>query len=104
LNAFEAGRRTAVQHSFLAHDEADHVAVAVRDVGGGDEVEIAFLNSDKRVRLESHEDVPLGHKIALRDVEEGAEVLKYGIPIGRATTRLRTGDYVHTHNLRTARW
>jgi (2R)-sulfolactate sulfo-lyase subunit alpha len=93
-----------VEHSFLAHDEADHVAVAVRDVGGGDEVEIAFLNSDKRVRLQSHADVPLGHKIALRDVPEGAEVLKYGIPIGRATTTLHAGDYVHTHNLRTARW
>lgn len=93
-----------MQHSFLAHDEADHVAVAVRDVRGADEVEIAFLNSDKRVKLKTHQDVPLGHKIALRDVEEGAEVLKYGTPIGRATTALHAGDYVHTHNLRTARW
>jgi (2R)-sulfolactate sulfo-lyase subunit alpha len=92
------------KHSFLAHDEADHVAVAVVDVGQGEEVEIAYLNSDRRVTLQSRGDVPLGHKIALRDLDEGAEVLKYGIPIGRTTTNLRAGDYVHTHNLRTARW
>ena len=93
-----------MKHSFLAHDECDHVAVAVVDVSRGEEVEIAFLNSDRRVTLQSRGDVPLGHKMALRDLDEGVEVLKYGVPIGRTTTDLRAGDYVHTHNLRTARW
>jgi (2R)-sulfolactate sulfo-lyase subunit alpha len=93
-----------VRHSFLAHHEGDHVAVAVIDVRKGEGVEVAFLDSDKRVTLLSRGDVPLGHKIALHDLDEGAEVLKYGVPIGRTTSRLRAGDYVHTHNLRTARW
>lgn len=45
---------------------------------------------------------PDGHKRALRDIEEGAFVIKYGYPIGRASENIRAGDPVHTHNLKTA--
>jgi (2R)-sulfolactate sulfo-lyase subunit alpha len=93
-----------VEHSFLVHDDSDDVGVAVVDVEPGSEVVAAFMQSGTRHRLKSRDAVPLGHKIALRDIDEGAEVLKYGAPIGRATRSIRAGDYVHTHNLRTARW
>jgi (2R)-sulfolactate sulfo-lyase subunit alpha len=93
-----------VEHSFLVHDDADTVGVAVVDVREGQDVVASYMKSDKRVRVQSRADIPLGHKIALRDVDEGAEVLKYGLPIGRATSALRAGDYVHTHNLRSSRW
>jgi (2R)-sulfolactate sulfo-lyase subunit alpha len=93
-----------VEHSFLVHDESDDVGVAVVDVSQGREVVVAYMKSGKSVSLESRDDVPLGHKIALRDLGEGSEVLKYGIPIGRTTRAVKAGDYVHTHNLRTARW
>lgn len=43
-----------------------------------------------------------GHKKALRDIEAGQEVIKYGYPIGRATAPIKKGDLVHSHNLATA--
>lgn len=93
-----------VEHRFLVHDDTDDVGVAVADVKGGEEVVAAFMKSGKRLRLEILEAVPLGHKVALRDLDEGSEVLKYGAPIGRTTSSVRAGEYVHTHNLRSARW
>jgi (2R)-sulfolactate sulfo-lyase subunit alpha len=93
-----------MEHSFLIHDQSDDVAVAVRDVAAGSDVVAIQMTGGGEVRLTSNGDVPLGHKIALKDLEEGAEVHKYGIPIGRTTTPVRVGDYVHTHNLRSARW
>jgi len=50
------------------------------------------------------EAVPLGHKVALADLEPGATVVKYGTPIGTTPGGFRRGQYVHTHNLRSARW
>src|SRR5262249_14672542 len=44
-------------------------------------------------------DVPPGHKIALRDVQGGQPVHKYGQIIGYATSSISPGDWVHTHNL-----
>ena len=43
-----------------------------------------------------------GHKYALRDIAKGEAVLKYGYPIGRATSPIKKGEWVHTHNLRTS--
>lgn len=47
------------------------------------------------------EDIPRGHKIALRDIREGEDVLKYGAPIGRALKPIPKGSHVHVHNLST---
>src|SRR5262245_27729929 len=43
-------------------------------------------------------DVPPGHKVALRDLEEGASIRKYGQIIGFATEAVAAGEHVHTHN------
>lgn len=42
--------------------------------------------------------VPFGHKIALRDISSGAEVIKYGVCIGRAMRDIAAGDHVHVQN------
>lgn len=47
------------------------------------------------------EDIPAGHKMALRPIAVGAKVIKYGSSIGAATQPIRRGAWVHTHNLRT---
>ncbi|MHB8898590.1 MAG: UxaA family hydrolase [Thermoguttaceae bacterium] len=44
--------------------------------------------------------IPTGHKIAIRPIDPGEKVLKYGAPIGSATRAIHPGDYVHTHNLK----
>ena len=46
-------------------------------------------------------DIPMGHKVALRDIRSGEPVVKYGFPIGLASGDIPRGAHVHTHNLRT---
>lgn len=75
--------------------ETDNVLIAMASVSAGDIVE--FSGGSMRVTA----DVPRGHKIALVDMAEGASVIKYGYPIGHATTPISKGQWVHTHNLKT---
>jgi (2R)-sulfolactate sulfo-lyase subunit alpha len=91
-------------HQFLVHDPGDHVGVAVADIRGGDGVVGVYLDSGETIEVTARSDVPLGHKLALKDVEEGGEIIKYGTRIGVALSRIQVGDYVHTHNVKSARW
>ncbi|MDR0641598.1 MAG: altronate dehydratase family protein [Treponema sp.] len=82
----------------------DHVAVALRNLRSGEELVLGEsfgpaggISGGLRVG----EDVPQGHKIALRDIPAGTRVLKYGLPIGAASRPIYAGSWVHTHNLRT---
>jgi (2R)-sulfolactate sulfo-lyase subunit alpha len=91
-------------HQFLVHDPGDHVGVAVADIRGGEGVVGVYLDSGETIEVTAHADVPLGHKLALKDVEEGGKIIKYGTQIGVARSPIQIGDYVHTHNVRSARW
>ena len=73
----------------------DAVAVALRPVKAGETV------SWGEGTLTLKEDIPMGHKAALRDIRKGEAVIKYGYPIGEATEEIPEGTHVHTHNLRT---
>lgn len=88
---------------FLAHRGGDAVAVAVRDLKPGP-TQGGYLDSSTTETVRLSHDVPLGHKLALRDIANGEDVIEYGIRIGTASTKIVRGDYVHTHNVRSARW
>ena len=88
---------------FLAHNQGDDVAVAVRDTGPG-AASAAYLDSGERFGITARDAIPLGHKIALRDLGEHADVLEYGVLIGLTRSPVAAGELVHTHNLRSARW
>ena len=88
---------------FLAHHNGDAVAVAVRDLATGP-ARGGYLDSTETEHVDLPQAVPLGHKLALRSIAKGEPVIEYGLPIGTATTDIRRGDYVHTHNLRSSRW
>ncbi|AEE93209.1 SAF domain protein [Acidianus hospitalis W1] len=89
----------------LIHSKDDDVCVVTNDVKKGDEVICAYLeNPSSYVIIKSEDDIPLGHKIALRDIKKGEKVLKYSRPIGVAISDIRKGEHVHTHNLKSLRW
>ena len=88
---------------FLVHNEGDHVGVAVQDVEAGP-VRAVYMDSDRELELEATERIPLGHKIALTDLDEGADVIEYGVRVGLARGTIKRGALVHVHNLRSARW
>lgn len=71
----------------------DHVAVAVGDLLAGEAVVWEAGSIVPRT------DIPFGHKIALVDLPVGHAVTKYGHTIGRSSTAITTGDWVHSHNL-----
>lgn len=47
------------------------------------------------------EDIPQGHKVALKDISKDSPILKYGLPIGKATADIKKGQWIHTQNLKT---
>lgn len=44
-------------------------------------------------------DIPYGHKVALKAIRVGEDIIKYGESLGEATREIIPGDYVHVHNL-----
>jgi (2R)-sulfolactate sulfo-lyase subunit alpha len=89
---------------FLVHRGGDDVGVAVEDIVAGTQSTGRFKDQDGELDILVTEDVPLGHKLALHDIADGAEIIEYGVAIGRATADIQTGQYVHTHNLKGQRW
>ena len=69
----------------------DNVAVALHPIARGSE----FLG------ISAVEDIPQGHKMALKDIARGEMIIKYGLPIGHAETDIKAGQWVHTHNMET---
>lgn len=49
--------------------------------------------------IPAREEIPVGHKVAIRAISQGAAIQKYGWPIGTAGVPIVEGDCVHTHNL-----
>lgn len=91
------------QTDLLAHHQGDAVAVAVRDLDAGS-MSVGYLDESAGSTVDVTGKVPLGHKVALQDLADGADVIEYGVVIGRATSDIRTGDHVHVHNLKGVRW
>jgi len=89
---------------FLVHDKRDSVGVAVVDVKAGQALEGRSLDTNEAVNAKSNMDIPLGHKIALKDLKPGDNVIKYGVEVGRVVEPIKAGDHVHVHNVKTKRW
>ncbi len=77
----------------LAYDTRDNVANALAPLDVGDLIE-AFGQ-----RIVVRAAVPLGHKVALRQIEQGDHVIKYGEAIGQARLAIQAGEHVHVHNV-----
>ena len=70
---------------------ADNVAVALKLIPAGTQFEGVTAKAD----------IPQGHKMALTDLAENDQVVKYGFPIGHAVQPIAAGEWVHTHNMKT---
>jgi (2R)-sulfolactate sulfo-lyase subunit alpha len=88
----------------LLHEPDDDVGVAVEDLKAGTEVGAVTLEGKAVGSVKLVNDVPLGHKVAMRDIANGKDVIEYGCVIGMASQAAPRGSHVHTHNLKTKRW
>lgn len=89
----------------LVHDRRDNVGVVVaEDLAVGANLLCVVTADNSEFRCTLREAVPIGHKIALRDLNPGDTVIKYGQDIGRVVEAVGKGQHVHVHNLKTKRW
>ena len=90
---------------FVLHDPRDTVAVVVVEgVTAGAELTGWVMDEDRMVKLVARQDIPIGHKIALKDMREGDTAIKYGIDMGRVVAPIAAGQHAHVHNIKTKRW
>jgi (2R)-sulfolactate sulfo-lyase subunit alpha len=90
---------------FVLHDPHDTVAVVVVEgVKAGAELTGWVMDEDRMVNLAAKQDIPIGHKIALKDMSVGDTVVKYGIDMGRVVAPIKAGEHAHVHNIKTKRW
>ncbi|MBV9735172.1 MAG: UxaA family hydrolase [Acidisphaera sp.] len=89
----------------LVHNPNDNVGVVVIEgLKAGTDMFCVVTADDSTFRLHAKADVPIGHKIALKDLRAGDTVVKYGEDVGRIVGDVEKGGHVHTHNMKTKRW
>jgi (2R)-sulfolactate sulfo-lyase subunit alpha len=89
----------------LVHDHRDNVGVVVvEDLAAGTDMLGVVTEDDSDFRMQAKQAIPIGHKIALKDLAVGDTVIKYGEDIGKIVAPVAKGEHVHTHNLKTKRW
>ncbi len=93
-----------MKYGILIHEADDDVGVAVMDLKAGDEIGVATLEGQSVGSVKIVQNIPLGHKVAMRDLAADKQVIEYGRTIGRVTEPISRGAHVHVHNIRTLRW
>ena len=82
-----------VPRLILLHPE-DTILVCAGTIARGDRL---IIDGEE---LAARESVPVGHKVARRNLAAGEKVIKYGAPIGSMTAAAAAGDWVHSHNMK----
>ena len=81
--------------TYLKINPADSVVVCLQPKQKGEIIEVDGL------RITLNQDTPAGHKVLIKDVKEGEDIIKYGYPIGHARQDMKAGDWVNENNLKT---
>ena len=90
---------------FVLHDAKDNVAVVVVEgVTAGMAMTGWIMDEDRMIEVQARQDIPIGHKVALKDMTVGDTVWKYGIDMGKVVAPVQTGQHAHVHNIKTKRW
>lgn len=108
--------------NFIKINDNDNVIVALQDIPAGTVIEVpeqeneaAAVSKAPKQEIGSTagtkagwravpvlQDIPAGHKMAIAPIPENGEVIKYGYRIGNAKTDIKVGEWIHTHNIKTA--
>jgi altronate dehydratase small subunit len=83
----------------LMMDPKDNVATALEELEGGVHAQVILPSQEVFTELTPQKAVPSGHKLAVKGIGKGDQVLKYGQVIGNATRDIGPGDHVHVHNV-----
>lgn len=73
-------------------DNRDNVVVLTSDIEAGETIDTGSMKLTATYRIN------MGHKAAIIPMSAGADIMKYGVVIGRASSHISKGEWVHTHN------
>jgi len=89
----------------IVHDEKDNVGVVVIEkIIPNQNCNCWIMENDKSVQIQSINEILLGHKIAMVDLNVDDTILKYGHDIGKVVKPIKKGEHVHVHNVKTKKW
>ena len=89
----------------LLHEAKDTVGVAVVEgIKAGTQLNAWIMDEDEIVTVSAKQEIPIGHKVALKDMAVGDTVYKYGVDIGKVVAPIKAGEHAHVHNIKTKRW
>jgi (2R)-sulfolactate sulfo-lyase subunit alpha len=89
----------------VLHDPGDSVAVVVAEgIQAGQTLTALILDENRTIEIPCRADIPLGHKVAMKDMAVGDTVIKYGVDIGKVVAAIKTGEHAHVQNIKTKRW
>ena len=90
---------------FVVHDEGDSAGVVVVEgVTAGDQLIGWVMDQNKTLEFAAKQDIPIGHKLAIKALSAGDTVIKYGVDIGKTIAPIEVGEHLHVHNVKTKRW
>jgi (2R)-sulfolactate sulfo-lyase subunit alpha len=90
---------------FVVHEEGDGVGVVVVEgVKSGQPLKGWIMEDDKDIEVTAKSDIPIGHKVSLKEYKPGDTVIKYGVDIGKVVAPIKRGEHLHVHNVKTKRW
>src|ERR1700726_526537 len=96
------GRKTI---HIVLHEAKDTVGVAVVEgIKAGTQLNAWIMDEDEIVTVPARQDIPIGHKVALKDMAVGDTVFKYGVDMGKVVAPIKTGEHAHVQNIKTKRW
>jgi len=93
-----------MKKGILLHEADDDVGVTAMDLTTGEVVQAVTLEGEPVTQIKMVDDIPLGHKVAMRDMPDQKHIIEYGRPIGYAAKAIAAGAHVHTHNIKSLRW
>lgn len=82
-----------MQRKYIILNSKDNCATSLEDIPQGTQIKIL----EKTIVITQK--IEMGHKFALSDINKGDKIIKYGEIIGIATTDIKKGEWVHTHNI-----
>ena len=91
-------KKMAKNPQALVLDPRDNVATLLLDAPAGEIIALKDCEGNVKASV----DITYGHKVAMKPIREGGDILKYGHRIGIATKDINTGDWVHLHNMSSA--
>ena len=85
---------------FIKINDSDNVIVALNSIPTGTELTVPVEGGE--ITVTAQEEIPAGHKMAIREIPADGEIIKYGFRIGNAKEDIHKGQWIHTHNIKTA--